>query len=163
MTKSYYPLETLQLIAGTGPFNGSLVRPFLDRLGNQLPYEAISVTRSFIEDPNHSISLQPPSCAGSTGSCTSYLLPGGTSLIWPPMNISIPPDLVVSLEDAPAMRLDFAKGLSAGDAFFHPSDCKLYGEGDISVTFCLAKSAVHNGSLKAGESSADERPETPMD
>lgn len=92
MTNSYYPVEALHPIAGTGPFNGSLVRPFLDRLGNQLPYAATSMIRSFIEDPAHSVALQPPSCVGSTESCTSSLLPGGTYMMWPLMNDSVAPD-----------------------------------------------------------------------
>lgn len=75
-TISYHPLNTFDVLAGTGPFNGSLVEHFLRTYNGSVPYFAIASTYSFINNPQFSVSLQPPSCAGGMTPCESYLLPG---------------------------------------------------------------------------------------
>lgn len=70
--------------------------------------------------------------------------------MWPQLNSSVPADSVVSIEDAPAMRIDFTEGLSSDDNFFSAADCTLYGEDPVAVMFCLGDSNIQQGSLKAG-------------
>ena len=82
--------------------------------------------------------------------CDSYLFPGSIYLMWPQLNSNVPVSSVVSIENAPAMRIDFAEGLSSDDNFFSAADCTLYGDDPVAVKFCLGDSNVQHGSLKAG-------------
>jgi hypothetical protein len=70
--------------------------------------------------------------------------------MWPQPDSNLPVDSVVSIKNAPAMRVDFAEGLSSDDNFFSTADCTVYGENNTVVKFCLANSNVYQGSLKAG-------------
>ncbi|KAJ5746569.1 hypothetical protein N7520_011751 [Penicillium odoratum] len=131
-TTSYYPINTFDVLAGTGPFNGSLIGPFLEEFNTTIPYFAIAGSYSFVNDPAFSISIEPSSCAGEMTPCNSYLFPGGIYLMWPQLNSSMPVDTVISIENAPAMRVDFAKGLSSNDNFFLAADCTTYGDGPVA-------------------------------
>lgn len=150
VTNSCQTLRTFDVLAGTGPFNGSLVKPFLSTYNTTVPYFAIASSYSFISNPQFSVSLQPPSCAGGMVPCESHVLPGGTYLMWPQINDSVPVGLVVHIDNAPAMRLDFAQGLNTSDDYFSPASCAIYGDGIVALMFCLEKSATHHDALKAG-------------
>ncbi|KAI8710957.1 hypothetical protein NCS52_01524600 [Fusarium sp. LHS14.1] len=150
VTTSYYPIDVFDVLAGTGPFNGSLVGPFLREFNTTIPYFAIANSYSFIYNPEFSVSLQPSSCAGGMIPCDSYILPGGTYLMWPQLNSTVSVGSVISIESAPAMRINFAEGLSSGDNFFSSADCAVFGENRVGLQFCLSDSTVHHESLKAG-------------
>ncbi|KAI3578616.1 hypothetical protein IWW34DRAFT_911570, partial [Fusarium oxysporum f. sp. albedinis] len=150
VTTSYYPIETFNVLAGTGPFNGSLVAPFLKELNTTIPYFALANSYSFIHNPQFLLSLEPPSCPGGMTPCDSYLLPGGTYLMWPQPNGTVSEGSVISIEAAPAMRIDFAEGLSSRDGFFSLADCAVFGRNRVGLQFCLSDSTVDKGSLKAG-------------
>ncbi|KAH6883593.1 hypothetical protein B0T10DRAFT_518691 [Thelonectria olida] len=147
---SYYPIDVFDVLAGTGPFNGSLVGPFLRDFNTTIPYFALASSYSFIYNPQFSVSLKPSSCAGAMIPCDSYILPGGTYLMWPQLNSTVPDGSVISIESAPAMRIDFAEGLSSQDNFFSSADCAVFGKDRVGLQFCLSDSAVHHESLKAG-------------
>ncbi|KAI2475342.1 hypothetical protein Ptr902_13265 [Pyrenophora tritici-repentis] len=150
-TTSYYPTNSFEVLAGTGSFNRSLVLPLIRTVKDAIPYLAITASYSFINDPQFSVSLEPSSCVGHITPCDSYCFPGGIYLMWPQLNnSSLPVDSVVSIKNAPAMRMDFAEGLSSDDNFFLEADCIVYGGNNTVVKFCLAKSNVYQGSLKAG-------------
>ncbi|KAH8690821.1 hypothetical protein BGW36DRAFT_432603 [Talaromyces proteolyticus] len=146
---SYYPISTFNVLAGTGPFNASLIGPFLQQFNTTIPYFALASSYSFINNPAFSISLEP-SCSGSMTPCDSYLLPGGIYLMWPQLSGNVSDGSVVSIQNAPAMRIDFTEGLGSDDNFFSASDCTVYGDGLAAVNFCLSESNIHHGSLKAG-------------
>lgn len=73
--------------------------------------------------------------------------------MWPQLNSTVPAGSVISIESAPAMRIDFAEGLSSGDNFFSSADCGVFGENRVGLQFCLTDSTVHHESLKAGMNS----------
>jgi hypothetical protein len=68
----------------------------------------------------------------------------------PGQNISA--DSVVSIGSAPAIQLDFSRGVDTADQF-QSEDCAAYGNDKnlVGVYFCLAESKVHHGSIVAGE------------
>jgi hypothetical protein len=62
----------------------------------------------------------------------------------------MPDDSVISIQGAPAMRIDFAEGLSSRDNFFSSAECAVFGKGRVGLQFCLSESTIHHESLKAG-------------
>lgn len=149
---AYIPTDTFQVTAGTGPFNGSFVEPFLDSIGNVVPYWALASTYNFIVNPLFSIPSSPISCLSKGIQCDSYLFPGGTYLMYPPL-INPPPsvDSTVIIYDAPGTQIDFSRGLDATDQFIS-QDCIVYGNNNsrVGVEFCLAASQASEGSILAG-------------
>ncbi|KAM5529869.1 hypothetical protein FOXYSP1_17713 [Fusarium oxysporum f. sp. phaseoli] len=150
---SYYPIDVFDVLAGTGSFNGSLVGPFLRDFNTTIPYFAIANSYSFIYNHQFTISLQPSSCTDGMIPCDSHILPGGTYLMWPQLNRTVPVGSVISIESAPAMRIDFAEGLSSQDNFFSSADCAVFGKNRVGLQFCLSDSTIHHESVKAGMNS----------
>ncbi|KAI3571338.1 hypothetical protein IWW34DRAFT_709896 [Fusarium oxysporum f. sp. albedinis] len=70
--------------------------------------------------------------------------------MWPQLNKTVPVGSVISIESAPAIRIDFAESLTTGDNFFASADCAVFGENRVGLQFCLSDSTVHYKSLKAG-------------
>lgn len=73
--------------------------------------------------------------------------------MWPQLNRTVPVGSVISIESAPAMRIDFAEGLSSQDNFFSSADCAVFGKNQVGLQFCLSDSTIHHESVKAGMNS----------
>ena len=82
-TIAYYKLSTFDVTAGTGRFNGSLVEPLVAEYEQQIPFGVLASTYNFVTNSQFSVTFQSPSCPESSSQCDSYLLPGGTYLMYP--------------------------------------------------------------------------------
>ena len=148
---AYNHKHTFNVTAGTGQFNGSFVESFLESFGNVVPYWALASTYNFVTNPLFSISSRPISCPGRATQCGSYLLPGGTYLMYPQPSPQPLVDSTIIIFDAPGTQIDFAQGLDASDQFLS-QDCIVYGNDNslVGVEFCLAMSQSSEGSVIAG-------------
>lgn len=144
-TTAYRTLSTMEVTAGTGSFNGSMVEPFVASFSKQVPFWALASTYNFVTNSQFSHMSQPVACSDLR--CDSYLFPGGTYLMFPPT----PTDGTIVIHDAPGTQIEFSKGLGDGDRFL-AQDCVVYGSEKslVGVYFCLAASRVKEGSIIAG-------------
>jgi hypothetical protein len=143
---------TFQLTAGTGVFNGSLVDPFLTQLTHNdqghpwIPYLLMVGINDFTSNPTWTIPTTPIGCSGDN--CTAYLLPGGleSTTPWPPTDF--PDSPIVEILDAPAVQLEFIKGVDPSDQFLS-SDCDVIGDTDylVALEICLTKSQKYPNSF----------------
>lgn len=149
---AYIPMETLNVTAGTGRFNGSFVEPFLENIDNVVPYWALASTYNFVKNPLFSTSSHPVSCPNRGALCDSYLLPGGTYLMYPQPSSPPSANSTIIIHDAPGTQIDFAQGLDPRDQLLS-EDCIVYGNNNslVGVKFCLAMSHVSEGSILAGK------------
>jgi hypothetical protein len=145
----YDPFLTFNATAGAGTFNGSLVGPVLGRVNGSITYQALAYASSFVTNNEFSIMASPVSCSGE---CDSYIFPGALWSLNPAPPDDSPPDAIVKIHSAPAIQMDFMKGLTDGDTFSE-QDCTVYGGNSsrIGIKFCLAQSEVYHGSIIAGE------------
>lgn len=155
---AYNHSDTFHVTAGTGPFNGSFVEPFLESFDNVVPYWALALTYNFVSNLLFSISSRPITCPRRATQCDSYLLPGGTYLMYPQPSPQPSADSTVIIYDAPGTQIDFAQGLDASDQFLS-QDCIVYGDENslVGVEFCLAMSQASKGSVLAGRFPVESR------
>ncbi|KAF8847504.1 hypothetical protein BDZ45DRAFT_607375 [Acephala macrosclerotiorum] len=147
---AYHPNTTLDVVAGTGKFNGSYVESFLQSFNNTVPFWALASAYSFIENSFFSMPSNPVSCPKGGRQCNSYLLPGGTYLMYPQLSPPQSSNTVVSIYNASATQLEFSQGLASSDKF-SGEDCTVYGDENsyVAVKFCLAQSQSMAGALIA--------------
>ena len=157
---AYSPIDTFNVTAGTGKFNGSFVEPFLESIENVVPYWALASTYNFVKNPLFSIPSQPISCPNRGTQCDSYLFPGGTYLMYPQPSPPPSANSTIIIRDAPGTQIDFAQGLDASDRFLS-QDCTVYGNENsvVGVEFCLAMSHVSEGSVLVGRLSIESHSE----
>ncbi|KAF2122772.1 hypothetical protein BDV96DRAFT_639340 [Lophiotrema nucula] len=152
---AYDVTQTYDVTAGVGQFNGSYVSSYLDMLKGInpeynytiVPSEHLLNSYSLVGSSMHSMSVHPTSCQ----TCDSYLLPGGIYMTtpWPPEGHEEYP--LIDINDAPALRVDFERGMDAKDGFTD-EDCSTYGSPPflIGIKLCVSKSNAFPGSLVAG-------------
>lgn len=157
----YRSVSTYNVTAGVGPFQGSYVAEFINMLQTNnapynytvLPYQLITTSSNLISNTMHTIDTTPSVCKdGKT--CHGYLLTGGLLLTDPWGSTDFLDYPAVTIYNAPAMQIDFMRGIEQGDEFDDPLDCTDYGAENflIAVKFCLARSQVRPGSLNASKS-----------
>ncbi|KAL3443429.1 hypothetical protein BJX65DRAFT_311930 [Aspergillus insuetus] len=157
---AYDRVDDYLATAGIGPFNGSYVARYIQRLqdldpGNphtNVPYTVQASVFNLVTNPLHSVATRPvPVSACVRGDCDSYLFPGGliSATPWPPLNKSWAP--VIQISDTPACQIDFRNDLDNGEVF-SDRDCSVFGANAtrVGVRFCLAGSRNHQGSYIAG-------------
>jgi hypothetical protein len=159
LTTAYITTGTYNVTAGVGVFNGSYVRPFINKFqelnpGYQytvVPYSLLAIVRNLVVNPMHSIVTQPIQC--NTAVCDAYLLTGGLVMTtpWPPTTQAQSPMVIV--DPAPATQIEFQRGIPRVDRF-EEGDCDIFGgEGVlIAMRLCVAKSRHHSGQLISGSS-----------
>lgn len=154
-TIAYYKLSTFDVTAGTGRFNGSLVEPLVAEYEQQIPFGVLASTYNFVTNSQFSVTFQSPSCPESSSQCDSYLLPGGTYLMYPPFATAQSISHTVIIHDAPGTQINFTKGLDPGDEFL-ADECSVYGSDEslVGVYFCMAMSRKTKGAIRAGETLA---------
>ncbi|KAH6687780.1 hypothetical protein F5X68DRAFT_231327 [Plectosphaerella plurivora] len=157
MVVVYDTAYSYEAVAGVGPFNSSLVDPFMNRIKsptsdydyNVLPYTYYSVVYNLVSNPVFANSHQPVDCSGPT--CVSYVLSGGVlmSAHWQPTGYQAYP--LLKLPSVPVMQLDFDTK-PTGNNFTDMADCDLIGADKlrIGVRLCLARSSSRPGAVEAG-------------
>ncbi|KAI1767922.1 hypothetical protein GGR53DRAFT_480172 [Hypoxylon sp. FL1150] len=146
---------TYEATAGVGPFNGSLVQPFLQALRATapgypytiLPYTYFAAVYTLVLNPLISSVSEPVSC--QDGKCFSYLLSGGLEMVapWVPEgHIDYP---MIKIDPVASLQMDFTQ--YASDEF-EEVDCDIYGETGftIGIRLCLVHEPTLPGSLRAG-------------
>ena len=156
----YDTVHSYSSTAGLGPFNASLVAPFIKQLNSLspgypfqvLPFSVYAVVYNLMANPWFSTVLQPIECPDSRH-CESYLLSGGALLMEP----WIPPGYeswpLIKVDNVPAMQLEYAPITSPShENVFSDSECQVFGENGvlIAIRFCVAPSASLPGVLNAG-------------
>lgn len=143
--------------AGVGPFNGSLVQPYLDKINSLepsykyrvLPYNDFAVAYSLVANPTYATSFHPIQCEDTLyNDCFSYLLSGGIAMAtpWPPRSELDYPFL--RLENVPSIQIEFQK---PHETDFADKECDLFqGPGGQTIAFCVADVQVGAGTWKAG-------------
>ena len=166
VTTVYKAEFTYPALAGVGPFDGTLVAPFLDFLKSgtggltaiPIPYSMTALTHNLIVNPQHSISSPHKSCNADLA-CDSYTLPGGLATanhnfgdsdnMLPPTNRTDLP--AITLGSVPATRIDFHRGILPNDTTLTLSNCDFFYQQPylIALYFCLAPSTIRPGSILA--------------
>lgn len=72
-TTAYQSIREMNVTAGLGQFNGSLVEPYLQQVNYQVPYFALASTDNFIKNPMFSVALDQTSV--KTQHATSIFFP----------------------------------------------------------------------------------------
>ncbi|KAK3395199.1 hypothetical protein B0H63DRAFT_556259 [Podospora didyma] len=143
----YDTAHTFNVTAGVGPFNSSLVDPFVKfirSLAPQYPYQVqpfsyIAWVYILLLNPLTSTVASPVRCPGE-GGCTSYLLSGGLSMVAPWVRQGFDDHTLVKIANAPAVQLDFTGPV---DSAFGDADCDGFGQSGvkIGIRFCLSQSS----------------------
>jgi hypothetical protein len=144
------------VVAGVGPFDGSLVNSFFDSLKKTaptypftiLPFSYYSVVWNLLANPVYTTVIDPIACKPVPGSleCASYLMSGGLALMapWPGGFTDYP---LVFAQNVPAVQLEF-QGRSGGMT----GDCRVLGSKNtlIAAEVCIEKvgaSTIYAGKL----------------
>ena len=156
----YDTAVSYNVTAGVGPFNGSLVRPFLSYVSSLspeypfkvIPYSYYAVVYNLVANSMFSTVAAPLGCHGER--CAAYLLSGGVIMAtpWIPAgNDSYP---MVKLDMVPSMQLEFSGQRSLA---FEDQDCESFGADDtrIGIRLCVAADSASAGTIQAGKMSPE--------
>ncbi|KAF4967229.1 hypothetical protein FSARC_5208 [Fusarium sarcochroum] len=142
--------------AGVGPFNGSLVPPFMryiQSLAPEYPYHVLPYTYyaavyALVANPLVSTVIDSSTWQGDD--CISYLLSGGLSMVAPWIPVGHEGYPMVKIDNVTSIQLDFTERVDAG---FKDTDCNMFGQKGtiIGVRLCVAQGATGPGSLRAGK------------
>ncbi|KAK0654852.1 hypothetical protein B0T16DRAFT_383864 [Cercophora newfieldiana] len=154
----YDTAHTYNATAGVGPFNTSLVEPFIKQLNSMsppsypyqiLPFSIYAVVYNLMANPWYSTVMEPISCPDPAGRCESYLLSGGTLLMEPAIPSGYDSFPFVKVDNVPAVQLEFTP---SSNHSFSDSDCQVFGQANtlIAIRLCVAPSPSLPGSLDAG-------------
>ncbi|KAF3021005.1 hypothetical protein E8E14_010619 [Neopestalotiopsis sp. 37M] len=153
----YDTLKSYQVTAGVGPFNGSLVQPFIDFLQHTqegypyqvLPYGYYAPVYNLVINPMFSGLVDPVQCSGLS-ECDSYLMSGGLEMVTPWIESSDAGFPLVRIVDVPSVQLEFQA--LPRQYQFSTSDCDILGTSTSSIAarLCLSEDEDHAGTLNAG-------------
>ncbi|KAK6839285.1 hypothetical protein PG987_005151 [Apiospora arundinis] len=151
----YETAMSYNVTAGVGPFNGTLVRPFLDFLGSlapdypytTVPYSYYAMAGSLVTNPTFGTVAEPVHCRGD--GCYSYLLSGGVEMAIPGVPHGYTEYPLVRIADATAIQMEFTELKNSPG--FDKDDCSVYGAPatPIGIELCLAQ-RPNLGGLQAG-------------
>jgi hypothetical protein len=154
----YDTAHTYKATAGVGPFNGSLVEPFvasLDALAPEyhyqvIPYNYFASAYTLVLNPLISTVSESVECTVSKDSCVSYLFTGGLQMVAPWIGHGYADHSMVKIYNAPAIQFDFED--SASDEF-DDEDCDVFGQAGvlIGIKFCVVEDRSVSGSLRIGK------------
>ena len=143
------------MTAGVGPFNSSLITPFINSLQSLapdypyqvLPFTCYAAVYALVLNPLLSTRSSPVSC--KTSNCTSYLLSGGLSMVAPWVERGHPDYPLVKIRKTPSIQVDFS---GPTDDSFSASDCDLFGQTDslLGIRLCVTELSSGSGLLRAG-------------
>jgi hypothetical protein len=159
----YRPEVIYTATAGVGPFNGSLVQPYLDDLNlrnanltdTTIPYSVSALAHNLIVNPQHSYSSPHKGCRVED-TCDSYILLGGMATASIATDNGMPPTdheslPAMTMNNVPATRIDFRRTIAANDTTLTFDDCALFDQDPytIAIRFCLAPSRTEEGAVIA--------------
>lgn len=151
----YDTIYTYNATAGVGPFNASLIQPFMNALHSCsptypyeiLPYTYYAAVYTLVLNPLISTISEPVSCQGH--SCVSYLLSGGLEMVtpWTPDGHEDYP--MVKIDKAPSLQMDFTAPASSS---FQATECDVFGEYGftIGIRLCISVEESTTELLRAG-------------
>ncbi|TGJ81959.1 hypothetical protein E0Z10_g6802 [Xylaria hypoxylon] len=155
LTTVYDTASTYNATAGVGPFNHSLVQPFMDALHRSapsypyevLPYTYYAAVYTLVLNPLVSSIAKPVAC--ETGSCMSYLLSGGLEYVAPWVPQGNNDHDLVRIDKVPSLQLDFE---SSSNSTFLETECETFGEFGfrIGIRLCIAESRTSRELIRAG-------------
>ncbi|KAK8071283.1 hypothetical protein PG997_011486 [Apiospora hydei] len=147
----YETALSYNVTAGVGPFNGSLVRPFLgflDSLAPDYPYTTVpynyyAMAGGLVAYPTFGVVAEPIYCNGA--GCFSYLLTGGLEMAIPAVPQGYPEYPLVRIANAPAVQMEFTHRKEYED--FNKRDCSVFGAPGtpIGIQLCLAQGPKWGG------------------
>lgn len=147
--------HTYPVSAGIGPFNASLVEPFMQRLKalapsykySTLPYSYYGVVQDLVINPFYSTAAQPLYCEARShqdgaDDCAAYLFSGGTVLSTPWIPSGFPDHPQVLMDNVSMIHAEFFP-VAAEKHFDNSAECRLFGSNStkIAVKFCLSQSS----------------------
>ncbi|KAK5627505.1 hypothetical protein RRF57_003220 [Xylaria bambusicola] len=154
LTTVYDTASTYNATAGVGPFNHSLVQPFMDALHQNapdypyeiLPYTYYAAVYTLVLNPLVTSISKPLSCKG--GSCMSYLLSGGLEYVAPWVPQGHTDHELVKINKVPSIQLDFE---ISSNSSFSESECETFGEHGITIgiRLCVTESQTSNALIRA--------------
>jgi hypothetical protein len=159
LSVAYDPVFSYNVTAGVGDFNGSYVRPYLDKLQNLepdyhrtiVPYNMLAMVYNLVGNSMQAIVAPPISEACASASCESFLFTGGLILTTPWQPGGYPDYPLTKIENVPAVQIEYRNDPS--DSYiFADDDCNVYGADDflIGIRFCVSKNPAASGSYLAG-------------
>lgn len=150
--------NVFDVTAGIGPFNASLVQPFIDSLQSsapQYPYEVLpysysSIVDMLLVDPLLSTTSDPVGC--SEEDCVSYLITGGLEMLTPWLPEGFSDYRMARVSRAPSIQIDLEE---MSNSTFLDSDCDIFGETGFifGMRLCIAEEELSPGDIRAGMSS----------
>ncbi|KAJ8128335.1 hypothetical protein O1611_g5298 [Lasiodiplodia mahajangana] len=155
LTTVYDTASMYNATAGVGPFNQSLIQPFMDALHSTapdypyevLPYTYYAAVYTLVLNPLVTSISKPVAC--ETRSCISYLLSGGLEYVAPWVPQGNDDHDLIKIGKVPSVQLDFETGPSSE---FLETECETFGEFGftIGIRLCIAESQTSHRLLRAG-------------
>ena len=142
--------------AGVGPFNSSLIQPFIESLQatapdypyQVLPFTYFAAVYILVANPLISTISSPVHCLDGSN-CISYLLSGGLEMVahWTPEGYE--EYSMVKIDRVPSVQLDFSRPTSDK---FYSTDCSIFGQSGttIGIRLCVAQDQSTLGLVRAG-------------
>ncbi|KAK8024444.1 hypothetical protein PG993_012510 [Apiospora rasikravindrae] len=147
----YETALSYNVTAGVGPFNGSLVPPFLGFLESlapdypytTVPYNYYAMAGSLVAYSTFGVVAEPVYCKGD--GCFSYLLTGGLEMAMPDVPQGYPECPLVKIASSPAVQMEFTHRKEYEG--FNKRDCSVYGAPGtpIGIELCLAQGPKWGG------------------
>lgn len=155
----YDTIYTYKVTAGVGPFNGSLVQPFINYLQGLsptypytvLPYGQYAAAYTLVLNPLIATISEPVACVSNTSAdCMSYLFTGGLEMVAPWVPERDPDFPMIKVHNAPAIQMDFSGSTKVNTHSFDDTDCDVYGDDQsiIGIKLCIQQ---QQESLRTGE------------
>lgn len=160
----YDTAYTYDASAGVGPFNASLVQPFLSFLQGLspdypftvLPYSYYAAAYTLVLNPLIATTANPVDCSEHIeGNCMSYLFTGGLEMVAPWSPAGYDDFGLVKVDNVPAVQIDFSGVLDIDQELFQPLNCDIYGDSDTSIGIQLCVEQHSAGTFRAGRHLAE--------
>ncbi|KAJ9144673.1 hypothetical protein NKR23_g5763 [Pleurostoma richardsiae] len=152
----YDTADVYDATAGVGPFNASLIQPFINLLQSTapsyayqvLPFTYYAAVYILVANPLISTISESVHCPGDS-TCASYLLSGGLEMVAPWVPQGYDGYGMVKIDHAPSIQIDFSRPMTDT---FEEEDCSLFGQtgSRIGIRLCVAQDQSASGSLRAG-------------
>ncbi|RYC57014.1 hypothetical protein CHU98_g9193 [Xylaria longipes] len=154
LTTVYDTASTYNATAGVGPFNHSLVQPFMDALHlsapsypyEVLPYTYYAAVYTLVLNPLVTSISKPVTC--ETGSCMSYLLSGGLEYVAPWVPQGNDDHDLVKIDKVPSLQLDFETNSSSR---FLETECETFGEFGFTIGLFVCLNGTDGDSCGGNE------------
>lgn len=156
----YDTAHSYESSAGVGPFNSSLVAPFIKRINTLspgypyqvLPFSIYAAVSNLVANPWFTTVMDPVQCSGPH--CESYLLSGGALLMepWIPPGYESTP--FIKIDGIPTVQLEYTPISTPPNhthLLFNDTECQDFGNPSVLIALRLCVAASPSpGALNAG-------------